>query len=161
MKNTLSGERIDLGNSSSAWWPCHVGKNTIIGTNCNIGSMAHIGRDCIIGNNVRIQGGAYVADLTEINDYVFLGPNCTILNDKYPPSGSKSLWAKVVLRKGSVLGGGATVNPGLTIGENAILGSGSVLTKNLPDDEVWAGNPARFLMTRKEYEEKRGGKSNA
>ena len=66
-----------------------------------------------------------------------------------------------MLRKGSVLGGGATVNPGLTIGENAILGSGSVLTKNLPDDEVWAGNPARFLMTRKEYEEKRGGKSNA
>ena len=123
--------------------------------------MAHIGRDCIIGNNVRIQGGAYVADLTEIHDDVFLGPNCTILNDKYPPSGSKSHWEKVVLRKGSVLGGGSTVNPGLTIGENAVLGSGSVLTKNLPDDEVWAGNPARFLMTRKEYEEKRGGKDNA
>ena len=161
MENTLSGERIDLGNSSSAWWPCHIGANTTTGNNCNIGSMAHIGRNCIIGNNVRIQGGVYVADLTEIHDDAFLGPNSTILNDKYPPSGNKSLWQKVVLKKGSVLGGGSTVNPGLTLGENSVLGSGSVLTKDLPDNEVWIGNPARFHMTRKEYEEKRGDVVNA
>ena len=151
----LHGTRIDLGNSSTAWWPCHIGKGTTFGSQCNVGSMAHIGRDCRIGNSVRIQGGVYISDLTEIENDVFIGPNATILNDKYPPSGNKSLWEKVVLKQGSVVGGSSTINPGLTLGVNSVLGSGSVLTKSIPDNEVWYGNPATFKMTRKQYEAKR------
>ena len=151
----LRGKKIDLGDSSTAWWPCHIGSGTQFGKGCNVGAMAHIGRNCKIGNSVRIQGGVYVSDLTEIEDNVFIGPNATILNDKYPPSGNKSFWEKVILKKGCVVGGNSTINPGLIIGSNSVLGSGSVLTKNIPENEVWYGNPAIFKMTRDQYEAKR------
>jgi acetyltransferase-like isoleucine patch superfamily enzyme len=98
-----------------------------------------------------------VADLSNLGDNVFIGPNATILNDKYPPSGNPDLWEPVTLEDGVVIGGGATVLPGLIVHENAVLAAGSILTKNLPSGEVWAGNPARFHSTRDEYEMRRQG----
>ena len=90
-----------------------------------------------------------------LGNNVFVGPNATLLNDKFPPSGTKQLWQPVTVNDGAVIGGGSTIVPGCNVGVNAVLGAGAVLTKHLPDDEVWAGNPARFLMTRAEYESKR------
>ena len=97
-----------------------------------------------------------MADLSSLGDNVFIGPNATILNDKYPPSGNPELWEPVTIEGGVVIGGGATVLPGLIVHENAVLAAGSILTKNLPSGEVWAGNPARFHSTREEYEIRRG-----
>ena len=149
-------QRIDLPNDSVAWAPCHIGKGLLIGTNCSIGALAHVGRNITLGDGCRIQGGAYIADRCVLSDGVFVGPNATLLNDRYPPSGNSEQWRPVIVHSNAVIGGGATVLPGVEIGEHAVLAAGSTATKNVPDNEVWAGNPAKFLMTRSEYEQKGG-----
>ena len=117
--------------------------------------MCHIGRNVTIGDNSNIQGSNYIADRTTIGASVFIGPNSTILNDKYPPSGNANKWIPVEVQNHAVVGGGCTLLPGANLGEGSVLGGGSVLTKPIPAGEVWAGNPARFLMTREEYDNKR------
>ena len=153
--NTPENVRIDLDNNSVAWSPCTIGVNLTVGSNCSIGSLAHIGRDVVMGNQCRIQGGAYIADGCILGEHVFVGPNATLLNDRYPPSGNKALWQPINVHDGAVIGGGATVVAGCDIGKNSVLAAGAVLTKHLPEEEVWAGNPAKFMMTRSEYESKR------
>lgn len=150
----LHGLPVDLGKGSIAWSPCHIGKGTQIGNQCSIGSLAHVGRNVSIGDKCRIQGGAYIADGCTLEQNVFIGPNATLLNDKYPPSGNPEQWQPVRIYKGAVIGGGATVNAGCSIGKGAVLGAGSTLTRDLPEKEVWAGNPAVYLMKRHTYDEK-------
>ena len=135
--------------------PCYLGKNLIVGEHVSIGAMCHIGRNVTIGDNSNIQGSNYIADRTTIGASVFIGPNSTILNDKYPPSGNAEKWIPVEVQNHAVVGGGCTLLPGANLGEGSVLGGGSVLTKPIPAGEVWAGNPARFLMTREEYDNKR------
>ncbi len=151
-----STTKIDLGNGSVAWSPCHIGEGLKIGKEASIGALAHIGRDVEVGPGCRIQGGAYLADGTVLGEHVFIGPNATVLNDRYPPSRDSNKWVPVNIEAGAVIGGGATIVAGVSIGKNAVLGAGSTLTKNLPADEVWAGNPAKRLMTREAYEQKGG-----
>ena len=151
----VGGERINLGDGSVAWAPCYIGKDCEIGSDVSIGCLAHVGRDCVIGDGCRIQGGAYVSDLSVLGENVFIGPNAALLNDKYPPSRDEEKWTPVIVESGAVIGGGATVLPGLTVHANAVLAAGSVLTKDLPPDEVWVGNPARFHSTRESYETNR------
>jgi len=150
----VSGQRLELERGSVAWAPCHIGKDTRIGENCSIGALVHLGRKVILGDDCRIQGGAYVADACVLGDRVFLGPNSTLLNDKYPPSGNPLQWQPVHIHNDAVIGGGATVIAGCSVGQNAVLGAGSTLTRNIPDNEVWVGNPAVFLMMRNTYDEK-------
>ena len=152
--DSRSGQRLELERGSVAWAPCHIGSEAQIGSNCSIAALVHIGRKVVLGDDCRIQGGAYLADGCIIGDRVFLGPNCTLLNDKYPPSGNHLQWQPAHILDGAVIGGGATVLPGCSIGQNAVLGAGSTLTHNIPDNEVWAGNPAVFLMMRNTYDEK-------
>ena len=153
--DNAANNRINLANDSVAWSPCAIGTNLTIGNNCSIGALSHIGRNVTIGNECRIQGSVYIADECTLGDSVFIGPNATILNDRFPPSGNKSFWQPIVIGDNAVIGGGATVVPGCNIGEDAVLGAGSVLTKPLPKGEVWAGNPAKYLMSRQEYNAKR------
>lgn len=155
MTQTTPNNKIDLPKESVAWQPCKLGKDLVIGANCTIGALAHIGSEVIIGDNCKIQGSAYIADKCVLGNNVFVGPNATLLNDKFPPSGNKQLWQPIIVKDGAVIGGGSTIVPGCNVGADAVLGAGSVLTKHLPSGEVWVGNPARFLMTREEYESKR------
>ncbi|MGB1984878.1 MAG: acyltransferase [Candidatus Poseidoniaceae archaeon] len=152
MEQDIGGERISLSTTSCAYQPCYIGKNLNIGDNVSIGSMCHIGRNVTIGNHANIQGSTYIADRTVLGSHVFIGPNSTILNDKYPPSGDASKWSPVEVSDHAVIGGGCTVLPGAHLGNRSVLGGGSVLTKPIPTGEVWAGNPATFLMTRDEYD---------
>ena len=153
--NTPKNVRIDLANNSVAWSPCTIGVDLTIGSNSSIGSLAHIGRNVVIGDECRIQGGAYIADGCILGNQVFVGPNATLLNDRYPPSGDKALWQPINVYDGAVIGGGATVVAGCNVGKNSVLAAGAVLTKHLPEEEVWAGNPAKFMMKRSQYESKR------
>ena len=153
--NTPKNVRIELANHSVAWSPCTIGVNLTIGSNSSIGSLAHIGRNVVIGDKCRIQGGAYIADGCILGNQVFVGPNATLLNDRYPPSGDKALWQPINVYDGAVIGGGATVVAGCNVGKNSVLAAGAVLTKHLPEEEVWAGNPAKFMMKRSQYESKR------
>ena len=90
--STSTTQRIELEGGSVAWSPCHIGTDVKIGTSCSIGALAHIGRKVTLGDACRIQGGAYIADECHLGDRVFIGPNATLLNDKYPPSQNPSQW---------------------------------------------------------------------
>ena len=155
MQEDIGGNLVPLNATSKAYEPCYIGKDLVAGNDIVIGALCHIGRSVEIGDGTRIQGSTYISDCTKIESNVFIGPNSTILNDKYPPSGDRDKWAPVTVRKNAVIGGGCTILPGVTVGANAVLGAGSVLTKSIPDGEVWKGNPASFHMQRAEYEERR------
>tara|TARA_B100000768_G_C11042640_1_gene274920 strand:+ start:144 stop:614 length:471 start_codon:yes stop_codon:yes gene_type:complete len=155
MQEDIGGNIVPLNATSKAYEPCYIGKGLVAGNDIVIGAMCHIGRSVEIGDGTKIQGSTYISDCTKIESNVFIGPNSTILNDKYPPSGDQMRWSLVTIREKAVIGGGTTILPGVTVGANAVLGAGSVLTKSIPDGEVWKGNPASFHMQRKDYEERR------
>jgi len=154
----LAGQRVELGKGSVAWWPCHIGHDTLVGEGVSIGALAHIGQRVVIGDGCKIQGAVYIADACVLHHNVFIGPSAVLLNDKFPPSNERAKWQPVTIEEGAVVGGGATVVPGCTMGKNSVLGAGSVLTKSIPENEVWAGNPAKHLMSRAEYEARREAK---
>ena len=118
----------------------------VIGENCNICSHCFIENKVFIGDNVTIKAGVRIWDGVTIEDNVFVGANVSFTNDLYPRSkqyDKEFLLTKVC--KGASIGANAVILPGITIGERAIVGAGSVVTQNIPSDEIWAGNPAVFL----------------
>ena len=151
----LSGQRIAL-DDAVAWWPCHIGRDAVIGKGSSIGALAHVGQRVVLGEGCKIQGSAYIADDCRLGDGVFIGPAAVILNDKFPPSNDRGKWQPVHVGDEAVIGGNATVVPGNNIGARAVLAAGAVLTRPLPAGEVWGGNPATFMMMRDEYEARRG-----
>ena len=120
-------------------------KKAKIGKNCNINCQVLIENDVIIGNNVTIKPGVQVWDGITLEDNVFVGPNVTFTNDLFPKSKNTNFeLKKTLVKKGASMGANATILAGITIGENALVGAGSVVTKDIPDNEIWVGNPARF-----------------
>ena len=150
--NDLNGQKVELKNGATAWRPCMIASDSI-GTGTNIGALSHIGRDVEIGNNCRIQGSVYIADGCKVGNEVFIGPSATLTNDRHPPSGGN--WSPVVVEDKVVIGANATIVAGVTLYSGCIIAAGAVVTKHVPANELWAGNPAKFLMTRDEYESKR------
>tara|TARA_B100001564_G_scaffold34036_1_gene24911 strand:+ start:1037 stop:1441 length:405 start_codon:yes stop_codon:yes gene_type:complete len=124
-----------------------------IGSGTNIGALSHIGRDVTIGEKCKIQGLVYIADGCIIGNEVFIGPNATLTNDRHPPSGGK--WSPVVVEDKVVIGANATIVAGVRLCEGCVIGAGSVVTEEVPSGQVWAGNPAKFLMTLEQYESRR------
>ncbi|MAX45841.1 MAG: hypothetical protein CMB24_03485 [Euryarchaeota archaeon] len=149
----LSGRKVELPHGAIAWQPCMIASESI-GSGTNIGALSHIGRDVTIGETCKIQGSVYIADGCIIGDEVFIGPNATITNDRHPPSGGK--WSPVVVEDKVVIGANATIVAGVRLCEGCVIGAGSVVTEEVPSEQVWAGNPAKFLMTLEEYESRRG-----
>ena len=135
-----------IPDSTKVWQYSVVLPNARIGENCNICAHCFIENDVVIGNNVTVKCGVSLWDGIVIEDDVFIGANVTFCNDKYPKAGNKD-WTplRTVVKKGAVIGSGSTLLPGLTIGEGAMVGAGSVVTKSIPDGELWFGNPARFI----------------
>lgn len=150
--NELNGQKVELNSGATAWQPCMIASESI-GTGTNIGALSHIGRDVEIGRNCRIQGSVYIADGCKIGNEVFIGPSVTLTNDRYPPSGGN--WSPVVVEDKVVIGANATIVAGVRLCEGCVIGAGSVVTEEVPSEQVWAGNPAKFLMTLEEYESRR------
>ena len=147
MINPLSDcQNINIPESTNVWQYCVVLAGAQIGENVNICSHCFIENDVKIGNNVTIKCGVQVWDGIAIEDDVFIGANVTFTNDKYPKS-KNSDWQllSTVVKRGASIGAGSTLLPGLTIGENAVVGAGSVVTKDVPAGEIWVGNPAHFV----------------
>ena len=132
--------------STRVWQYCVIMPGAKIGENCNICSHCLIENDVVIRDNVTIKCGVQIWDGIELEDNVFVGSNVTFTNDKYPRSQNPS-WQlqRTKVCKGATIGAGSTILPGLTIGENAMVGAGSVVTKDIPAGELWIGNPARFV----------------
>lgn len=135
-----------IPDSTNIWQFCVVLPSSKIGSNCNICSHCFIENDVSIGNNVVIKCGVQLWDGIEIEDDVFVGSNVTFTNDKSPKSKNKN-WVlmKTIVKRGATIGAGSTILPGLTIGENAFIGAGSVVTRDVPAGELWVGNPAHFV----------------
>lgn len=134
-----------IGEGTSIWQFCVILSNAVIGNNCNINCQVFIENDVVIGNNVTIKPGVQIWDGITIEDNVFIGPNVTFTNDVYPKSRNKDFnLEKSLIKKGASIGANATILPGLIVGANAMVGAGSVVTKNIPDNEIWIGNPAKF-----------------
>jgi len=110
-----------------------IGKGTKVGEFVDIAGK--------IGENCMIQSFVFIPEGVIIEDEVFIGPKVCFTNDKYPPSGGN--WTKTLVKKGASIGAGSVILPGITIGENSLIGAGSVVTKNIPSNEIWFGNPAR------------------
>ena len=135
----------NIPENTNIWQFCVVFPDCKIGKNCNICSHCLIENDVKIGNNVTIKCGVQIWDGITIEDDVFIGANVTFTNDKYPKSKNPN-WELLptVIKKGASIGAGSTILPRLTIGENAVVGAGSVVTKDVPAGELWMGNPAKF-----------------
>jgi acetyltransferase-like isoleucine patch superfamily enzyme len=125
-----------------------------IGDNSRVGAFVEIQKNATIGKNVKVSSHTFICEGVTIEDEVFIGHNVSFINDKYPRATNddgkpqdESDWAviKTVVKRGASIGTSATILCGVTIGENAIIGAGSVVTRDVPDDAIVAGNPARIL----------------
>ena len=121
-----------------------IRENVEIGKNSIIGSFVMIENNTFVGESVNIQSSSFITSDTIIEDLVYIGPCFTSSNDKYMGS-NKSIYQGPILKKGCKIGTNATLLPGVTIGENAVVGAGSVIIKDVPDDLLVYGNPARCL----------------
>lgn len=144
----------NVGNDSKIWQYVVVLKGAIIGENCNICSHCYIENDVKIGNHVTIKAGIYLWDGIEIKDHVFLGPNVVFTNDIYPRSKQFKPAEKTIIQKGASIGANSTILAGVTIGEYAMTGIGSVVTKNLKAHGLYYGNPAQHKGWIDEFGEK-------
>lgn len=139
-------ESTRIGESTRIWAFAHILPGATIGRDCNICDHVFIENDVIVGDRVTIKCGVQLWDGLRIADDVFIGPNVTFSNDKYPQS--KRYQPEVLqthVGRGASIGGGATILPGLRIGARAMVGAGAVVTHDVPPKAVVSGNPARII----------------
>jgi UDP-2-acetamido-3-amino-2,3-dideoxy-glucuronate N-acetyltransferase len=136
----------NIGLDTLVWQYCVILENAVIGHNCNINCHVFIENDVLIGDNVTIKPGVQIWDGVTLEDNVFIGPNVTFTNDLFPVSKNKNfILKKTRVKKGASIGANSTIICGVIIGENSLVGAGSVVTKDIPAGEIWVGNPAKFL----------------
>lgn len=139
-------QSTNIGADTTVWQFCVILKEAVIGRNCNINCQVFIENDVVIGDHVTIKPGVQIWDGLRIEDNVFIGPNVTFTNDRYPRSKQyPDEFQQTRIKNGASIGANATVLGGVTIGENALIGAGSVVTKDVPANELWVGNPARKI----------------
>lgn len=135
----------NIPDSTNIWQFCVILPNAKIGENCNICANCFIENDVKIGNNCTIKCGVQLWDGIELEDNVMIGANCTFSNDRYPRAKNKNyVLLSTKICQGASVGAGSTILPGLTIGSHAMIGAGSVVTKNIPKNTLWMGNPAQM-----------------
>jgi acetyltransferase-like isoleucine patch superfamily enzyme len=139
-------ESDQIGPGTRVWAFAHVLRGAVIGADCNICDHSYIDQDVVIGDRVTIKGQVAIVDGMTLEDDVFVGPNATFMNDRFPRS-RHSGWQceRMVIGRGASIGSGATILPGVNIGEGAMVGAGAVVTRNVPPYTVVVGNPARVL----------------
>lgn len=139
-------ESTKVGFSTRIWAFAHVLPHAEIGSECNICDGVFIENDVKIGNRVTIKCGVQVWDGVTLEDDVFVGPNVTFTNDPFPRSRQIPIsFHRTIIRKGASLGANSTILPVIEIGENAMVGAGSVVTMSVPPFSVVMGNPARIV----------------
>ena len=138
---------VEIGEGTKVWHFCHVQRGAHIGRNCSLGQNVNIGNNVRIGNGVRIQNNVSVYEGVEIEDNVFCGPSCVFTNVTTPRAHFPvhGVYARTLIREGASLGANCTIVCGHTVGRSALIGSGSVVTKDVKDYALMVGVPARQL----------------
>ena len=141
-------ESKNIGEGTAVWAFSHVLPGAKVGANCNICENVFIENIVVIGDNVTIKNGVQIWDGVTIEDDVFIGPNVTFTNDKHPVSkNTEFVLMETLIEKGASIGANATILPGIRIGAYAVIGAGSVVTKDVGPGETVVGNPAHRLST--------------
>lgn len=145
MIHPLSDVQAEIPESTRVWQFVVVLKEAVIGKNCNICSHCFIENDVKIGDNVTVKCGVSLWDGVTIEDNVQIGPDVTFTNDKYPRAKQSFVLQRTTIKNGASIGAASVLLGGITIGANAMIGAGSLVTKNVPDNELWYGRPAKFI----------------
>lgn len=138
-------QSTQVGEETTVWQFVVILSGAKIGRACNICSHCFIENEVTIGDRVTVKCGVQLWDGITIEDDVFIGPNVTFSNDKFPRSKHyPEEFPKTLVKRGASIGANATILPGLTIGEGAMVGAGAVVTKDVPDHALVLGNPAKI-----------------
>ncbi|GHV88621.1 N-acetyltransferase [Spirochaetia bacterium] len=138
-------EGAEIGEGTKIWHFSHIMGGAKIGKNCSLGQNVNVGSRAVIGNGVKIQNNVSVYDDVIIEDDVFCGPSCVFTNVINPRAfvERKHEYKKTIVKKGASIGANATIVCGVTIGDYAMVGAGSVVTHDVPDYALAYGNPVR------------------
>ena len=147
-KSSYIDTDVIIGGGTKIWHFSHIQSGASIGNNCSIGQNVNVGNNVIIGNNVKIQNNVSVYEGVELEDYVFCGPSMVFTNIKLPrsefPQRGTKFYSKTLVKKSATIGANATILCGVTIGEYALIGSGTVVTKDVSPFSMIMGNPGRI-----------------
>lgn len=139
-------EKAQIGKGCKIWNQAQIREGAVLGENCIVSKNVYIDENVLIGNRVKIQNNVNVYHGVTVEDDVFLGPSMTFTNDMYPRA-FNSDWkiTETFIKRGASIGANATIRCGITIGEYAVIGAGSVVVKDVMPHELVAGNPARRI----------------
>lgn len=140
-------DNATIGEGTKIWHFSHISRGAEIGSGCNLGQNVFVGNGVKIGNRVKIQNNVSVYEGVELEDYVFCGPSMVFTNVRTPrcefPRNTAADYKKTLVRRGASIGANATIVCGVTLGRNAFVGAGSVVTRDVPDYAMVYGSPAR------------------
>tara|TARA_B100000519_G_scaffold76747_1_gene66217 strand:+ start:1477 stop:1995 length:519 start_codon:yes stop_codon:yes gene_type:complete len=148
-KSSFVDDNVSIGADTKIWHFSHIQSGSAIGSSCSIGQNVNIGNNVRIGNHVKIQNNVSVYEGVELEDYVFCGPSMVFTNIKIPrsefPQRGSEYYDKTIVKKSASIGANATILCGVTIGEYALIGSGAVVTKDVPPYSLVVGNPGKVI----------------
>jgi UDP-2-acetamido-3-amino-2,3-dideoxy-glucuronate N-acetyltransferase len=135
-----------VGKDTRIWAFVHILPQAVIGADCNLCDHVFVENDVVVGDRVTIKSGVQLWDGVRLEDDVFIGPNVTFTNDPFPRSKQyPQEYLKTVVERGASVGANATLLPGVRVGQNAMVGAGAVVTKDVPPNSIVVGNPARIV----------------
>ena len=140
---------VHIGEGTKIWHFSHIQSGAIIGNECILGQNVNVANHVRIGNYCKIQNNVSIYEGVELEDYVFCGPSMVFTNIKVPrsefPQKGSDYYEKTLVKKSATIGANATILCGLTIGEYALIGSGAVVTKDVPAYALVVGNPGKVI----------------
>lgn len=139
-------ESESIGEGTRVWAFAHILPGARLGRDCNVCDNVFIENDVTVGDRVTIKCGVQLWDGIEVRDDVFIGPNATFTNDRFPRSKQyPEKFLRTVVDAGASIGANATILPGVNIGANAMVGAGAVVTRSVPPNAIVVGNPAKIV----------------
>ena len=142
-------DNVKIDDNTKIWHFSHIQSGSELGENCSIGQNVNVGNNVKIGNHVKIQNNVSIYEGVELEDYVFCGPSMVFTNIKLPrsefPQRGSKFYSKTLVKKSASIGANATIVCGVTIGEYAMIGSGAVITKDVPPYSLVVGNPGKVI----------------